>query len=363
MDSPFDCKQGQSVNPDISGIGVRLSFYLQNFLLVLLVDRSWEDAPSALWTFTSTSCGLTIAAIVQARSGQLSFFQALQVSNLVWMANFGTFLALASYSRHRERHEEEEEQITDKSKKTQAQNWVKVVAMFQMFFSMSLTFYTWSRTDVFNQDHCAQFVKYVAFFAVDFPALTSGKKLGLSATALLTFGYLLVTAHEMYSSYMRRKKPASEDLEMRGKPQITVTSPDTLEVTIPDGALQPEPPSPIRSHSPHPSVSTNMSSNTNKTTGRSKRHRRHSWATNMDPMLLGISIFQLLVFAYFIVSTELLLKHNPAVDSSDKEWGFGQILALIVAVPSVVSVFKAFRDHGFENLHHRKSKAQWKKRG
>lgn len=97
----LDCK-GQSSNPDISGIGVRLSFYLQNFLLgevyrlcmlwchiltlfvVLLVDRSWEDAPSALWTFTSTSCGLTIAAIVQARSQQLSFFQALQVSNLVW---------------------------------------------------------------------------------------------------------------------------------------------------------------------------------------------------------------------------------------------------------------------------------------
>lgn len=44
----------------------------------------------------------------------------------------------------------------------------------------------------------------------------------------------------------------------------------------------------------------------------------------MDPMLLGIFIFQLLVFAYFVVSTELLLKHNPQVDSSDREWSFGQ---------------------------------------
>jgi len=93
-------------NPDISGVGVRISFYLQTFLLgqfpsslcswvisgltrlflyrllVLLVDRSWEDAPSALWTFIATSFGLTIAAIVERE--QLSLFQALQVSNLVW---------------------------------------------------------------------------------------------------------------------------------------------------------------------------------------------------------------------------------------------------------------------------------------
>lgn len=52
--------------------------------LVLLVDRSWQDAPSALWTFIATSFGLTIAALVQAARGDLTLFQALQVSNLVW---------------------------------------------------------------------------------------------------------------------------------------------------------------------------------------------------------------------------------------------------------------------------------------
>ena len=51
---------------------------------VLLVDRSWQDAPSALWTFIATSFGLTLAALVQATQNQLSLFQALQVSNLVW---------------------------------------------------------------------------------------------------------------------------------------------------------------------------------------------------------------------------------------------------------------------------------------
>lgn len=95
---------GQAVNPDISGIGVRLSFYLQNFLLgetfafdgllellltnfaVILVDRSWQDATGALWTFITTSFGLTLSAMIQAKQGQLSLFQALTVGNLVWCA-------------------------------------------------------------------------------------------------------------------------------------------------------------------------------------------------------------------------------------------------------------------------------------
>jgi hypothetical protein len=58
--------------------------FRSNYLLttVLLVDRSWQDAPIALWTFIATSFGLTAAAIVQRE--QLTLFQALQVSNLVW---------------------------------------------------------------------------------------------------------------------------------------------------------------------------------------------------------------------------------------------------------------------------------------
>lgn len=189
-----------------------------------------------------------------------------------------------------------------------------------------------SRPDTFNQDHCAPFVKYVAFFAVDFPALKSGKKLGLAVTAVLTVGYMAVTTHEIVSSFNRRRKRKARDIdvEIQGGPEIMVTCPPkNSEVPVLSPAFRPgtdtlEPNSPLRSHSPHPSVSTNTSYNTNKTLGRSKRHRRHSWATNMDPMLLGIFIFQLLVFAYFVVSTELLLKHNPQVDSSDREWSFGQ---------------------------------------
>ncbi|KAG5342024.1 hypothetical protein C0989_005704 [Termitomyces sp. Mn162] len=78
-----ECAKYADSNPDISGVGVRVSFYLQTFLLVLLVDRSWQNAPIALWTFIATSAGLVLAAIIIR--DQLTLFQALQVSNLVWL--------------------------------------------------------------------------------------------------------------------------------------------------------------------------------------------------------------------------------------------------------------------------------------
>lgn len=53
-------------------------------LPVLLVDRSWEDAPGALWNFIATSFGLTLASLIQYSQNNLSLYEALEVSNLVW---------------------------------------------------------------------------------------------------------------------------------------------------------------------------------------------------------------------------------------------------------------------------------------
>ncbi|KAF8489850.1 origin recognition complex subunit 3 N-terminus-domain-containing protein [Gautieria morchelliformis] len=88
-----------TINGDIAGTGVRVSFYVQNFLLVLLMKRSRGDTENALWTFVATSFGLIVAALTQLRGGNLSFIDGILVSQLVWFANLGTFLALASYSR------------------------------------------------------------------------------------------------------------------------------------------------------------------------------------------------------------------------------------------------------------------------
>ncbi|THH02589.1 hypothetical protein EW026_g305 [Hermanssonia centrifuga] len=349
----------QSVNADISGIGVRLSFYLQNFLLVILVDRSWQDAPGALWTFISTSFGLTIAAVVQARQGQLSFFQAVTVTNLVWLANFGTFLALASYSRHRIKEEEKGQDgvITKKlrkaNKKGGANHKMKVAAMLQTVLSMILTIMTWAKPDAFqlidsdgNPDvACNVDFKYVAFFAVSFPAseshpgkLSPGQKLGLTVSVMLMIVYAAVTVHETFS-YTRRKRhtiPSDQEAQRQDegdKPPVPPKVIITPAVPMPEPSfelLQANSPAPSimlsqRSHSSLGGYSLPPSISEPPTRPRGPRRPPPKPPfREVDPMFLGITMVQTIIFVYFIVVTELLLKRNKQADNSGGLWGFGQ---------------------------------------
>ncbi|KAJ3555427.1 hypothetical protein NM688_g2588 [Phlebia brevispora] len=402
-----------TVNTDISGIGVRVSFYVQTLLLVLLGDRSWQDAPSALWTFIATSFGLTVSAISQARSGALSFFQALQVTNLVWLANFGAFLALASFSRHR-RHEKASGETKKRKNKKQDKkqlramfhaltaNTMKIAATCQTLFTMALTMFTWARPNAFPQ--LAQLVEkasngtiivldsevcqtvnvtYVAFFDVDFNAEKSGRKLGLAMSGILMAVYLYITANELYSYLLHKSRTrhgaeasADTDLELgpvsadKVVPEVVVTEPPAQPLADQYGITE----LPAREASASGSSFGHASMNPSNRTlpsqlslpippqsptpstkqDRPRRPKPPQHFPDVDPMFLGISVASIVVLIYFVSVTELLNVRNPVADAN--QWAFGQILALILVVPSLVSVIQAFREHGIGRIHHRLKK-------
>ncbi|KIM88675.1 hypothetical protein PILCRDRAFT_85227 [Piloderma croceum F 1598] len=338
------------LNPDISGV-------------VLLVDRSWEDAPSALWTFIATSFGLTIAALVQAAQSNLTLFQALQVLNLVWLANFGTFLALASYSRRKSGHSHHKGK-GKRGKLHKPENYVKFGAMIQTVLSMILTLWLWVHASIFN-DECSPHVEYV-FFVVKANALGTGRVISLILTSVLTAGYAAVTFHELrayYRSYRQRKLPQHHrNGTSSAEKNLNISSPtSTLGLT---NALSPQPISGVESNrslsltasisnhviEPPAQPPTTTDPKAKKPRSKTHRPRKKQWSGNWDPMLLGIAVFQIVVFAYFVVSTELLLQWNPYQNDGNK-WGFGQILALIVIIPSALALFSAFSEHGFKRLH------------
>jgi len=338
-----------ATNQDISGIGVRVSFYLQTFLLVLLVDRSWQDAPIALWTFIATSFGLTIATIVQHQSnGQLTLLQGLQVSNLIWLANFGTFVALASYSRQKAAsHKEPNIRVT-------ADYNVKFGAMMQTLLSMALTIYMWSTADTFgSMPECSHRVNYMVF-AIKLPVLGAGKIIGLTASSILTAAYVLISLHEL-KSYRRSRK---ERVERPISPlPMSPRSPKAMSSAtfLPAGSNDfPAPITPTAYHTRNqlPQYPTETLSHVPQVTHR-RRPRRRRWSYEVDPMLIGIMICQIMVFTYFIVSSELLLAYNQS-GSSSQQLGFGQILALIVVLPSALSVVGALKEHGLKRLSKRK---------
>lgn len=354
MSDDTHCLNYAITNPDISGIGVRVSFYLQTFLLVILVDRSWQDAAIALWTFIATSSGLTIATIVQHQSNaQLTLFQGLQVSNLVWLANFGTFVALASYSRQKAAsHKEPNIRIGADYK-------VKFGAMMQTIVSMALTIYMWSTADTFGSiPECSRRINYM-IFAIKVPALGAGKIVGLTASSLLTIAYILITLHELRSYRRSRKENRERAMSSPIHPRspMAVSSATSVPTVSSDYAL----PVPVHSAAYHKPTRSWQAPQSPKETisqipplTQRRRPRRRRWSYEVDPMLIGIMICQILVFIYFVASSELLLLYNEGAYSSAQQMGFGQILALIVVLPSALSVVAAFKEHGLKRLSKRK---------
>ncbi|KAJ7054556.1 hypothetical protein C8F01DRAFT_1162000 [Mycena amicta] len=97
---------GACANTDISGIGIRVATYAQNFLsfvpafYAVLDDGAVSGAELRFIEDQSTNIlltafGLLISAIVQARDSQgLDNYHAALVLNLSWMNNTNTFIYL-----------------------------------------------------------------------------------------------------------------------------------------------------------------------------------------------------------------------------------------------------------------------------
>jgi len=196
---------------------------------------------------------------------------------------------------------------------------------------MILTEWFWVHIAIFNND-CSPNVKYV-IFVVKADALGTGRIIALILTSVLIAGYAAITFHELRVYYLFHKQhKALQNHPIRGSNRDS-------------GSTEP-------STTVYPEESYAENAGASKKT---RRPRRKQWSGNWDPMLLGITAVQPIVFAYFVVSTELLLWWNPH-QTDGKTWGFGQILALIVTIPSALTVFDAFSEHGFRPMQKRKGK-------
>lgn len=179
-------------------------------------------------------------------------------------------------------------------------------------------------------------------------ALGAGRIVALTITSVLTLGYVLVTFHELRSYYLSRKedkqprhhrksssisKSSNNDKDENPLSPMSIMSPSnslyppansrlesgrSSSLTVPgsnhdiESTLQP----PITTE-PQPRHKKTRKAKTN-------RPRKKQWSGNWDPMLLGIAAFQVVVFTYFVVSSELLRKWNHPEQGGD-QWQFGQV--------------------------------------
>lgn len=213
-------------------------------------------------------------------------------------------------------------------------------------------------------------------FVVKVSAVGIGRTVGLVITSILALTYVLITLRELHSYRQSHREKVNKKRKLEKTDSLPTHAP-SISITIV------EPPSPSRSSiSIHPLPSLHLASTaTSSLTDRhdsrhsdqlnvpsvpqtphtprrgkrgKRRPKRRRWSSDVDPMLVGIIICQAIIFTYFIVSTELLLQQNSSDDPSAREWSFGQILALIVVIPSALSVANALNEHGVKRLGKRK---------
>lgn len=185
-----------------------------------------------------------------------------------------------------------------------------------------------------NQAACAPLINYV-LFVIKAPALGSGRIVGLSVSGILTAAYIAITLHELRSCIRSRHKKKEKVEQDQFLPTHVTRSSSSLASSNSNPA--PIPPAFMPTSLPiqgHPARDANILLSTSTPTQKSERNPRSSqkrrpkrrrWSADLDPMLVGIIICQVMVFSYFIVSSELLISYNPSTDNGAWQWGFGQV--------------------------------------
>ncbi|KAJ7723807.1 hypothetical protein B0H16DRAFT_1737076 [Mycena metata] len=297
-------------NPDISGLGVRISFYLQTIALVLLAGRNLEEALNSVWTLLGTSFGLTISALVTAVRNELPLYQAIIVTDLVWLANWAIFMALATYNRH-----------------PKGSHTVQYAAIVQTYISMSCILYLWARAPELesegNPEHAGQTVFIVLFISTS--ATKQGRLIALIITTIMLLGYSIVA-----SLFIWRHVPRpSEGKQHRGRARRASNSP------------APQPQSFAMAIVPRAPVSVSPVDPTRPSANRLPP------SLGVDPHLVILSLFIGLPYTITLGSTELQI-HRNVLCPENTFWGFGQILAMTVTIVPVVVTVQAFRRYGWK---------------
>ncbi|KZT38008.1 hypothetical protein SISSUDRAFT_1047729 [Sistotremastrum suecicum HHB10207 ss-3] len=81
-------------NPDITGLGVRLAFYIQAYITVILANLPGADVNGSYWAMTMTAVALFISALVLSGSQNLSLFHAILISVLLFLHSYAAAFSM-----------------------------------------------------------------------------------------------------------------------------------------------------------------------------------------------------------------------------------------------------------------------------
>jgi len=309
------------MNTDVSGIGVRVSFYVQTLLLAAqacLSARSnsggaFLEITSAFYTLIATNMAMSITALILGLkpNPEISFHDALAVFYLLTLSWVTIFFSLSALSN-----------IEEKSVK-----FLKLLSVVQSycFFASALPIIFTAKVFGSNPE-CNGNAVVVLFW--HFPALTSGRIVyGIGITFAIV-AYTLVTIKDYYppAESAMDKVVAWAKRPRRAAP--------TLDSDLADLAANDTPNESNNILHPNYGVDSQL----------------YQPSYNLQiPWDLVIEITILVtMWVLAVMNTELLIRWNrfKRPECSESAWQFGQILPMfliVIPLTSLVNVFNKFR--------------------
>lgn len=328
------CTNGIPVNADITGPGVRIALYVQSILSVVLVRVSPKDAPGAYWSMTATAMSLIISSFITGVLEEISLLDAIVVVYVLILpivaSAFGVSHLVAPSQPSTARGPTALRRVS--SPLLIIANWLRSALTY------AFALYVWAKAPSFGQaaSECNSSTKLI-FWGKALPALGSGRILNLVGWGFLSFfftwrtlkglGTLGVAFAALFGLYggtgelVRPKAPP--------KNQLNLETYNRYDYATEEREYR------ERAYRPGQIFHEMLQGIMNQILG---------WAPATSKTFYGKYgqlILAVLISAWAIVMTELELRLNDLDKKVNKEWGFGQILPLILTIAPVLSLWEA----------------------
>ncbi|KAL5498538.1 hypothetical protein ACEPAH_1892 [Sanghuangporus vaninii] len=321
---------GPEMNTDISGPGVRISFYFQALFLGLISTRSEsvEERASSLYMLICTNVALVITTFILGfrPDPNMSLHDAILVFYLLGLSWITIFFSLPAYNRFRKKD--------------------KILQGFYIFHSYLIFAFVLAvliKAPTFGMSPRCNRHAVVVIFG-DIPALSIGRIIACISigivivifTLLCVYDYKLPEQCKKIRAWMeeRRKETASEESD--GSEEANQAYEKPIE-------------------------------------HKSKNRDRYAEAIDNGMFLTGVDgrlIINLIVivvlWAIFVMNSELSIVHNHFDGGGDgigpALWGFGQVFPMLMLVLPLVSLCQSFKELGLKKRRHRRRRHSHKQR-
>ncbi|KAF7358371.1 hypothetical protein MVEN_00887100 [Mycena venus] len=316
------------MNTDISGIGVRVSFYLQNLLLGCLSARSasYDEVSGSLYTLLATNTGTAVTALILGLkpTPEISFQDALIVFYLLHLSGITVFLSLPG----EEKIELEKKYANGaRDRVSLSIKMLHICSIIQTYTIFAFAFAVLWTADTFGSNSDCN-TNAVVVILHSFPAIKAGQIVlsVISGLCAILYTVILIEDHLPPGPKKWIRQRISRRIPVVAAQQDMTSEDDTA------GTERMSPPANTRKifeYKDHPT----------RPQAAAKATEPKLW---IDwPLVIRIT-FVLVAWGLVVLNTELLIRWNNFAPSNQSAWQFGQILALFLVVVPLASVISVF---------------------